>query len=216
MKRNPERKSYQKPASGRRSRGSTLLGVFLGLILGVLLSLGVVWYMNKMPLPFRDKAPRADRTTNGDADQPGTPKALPGKPGDKVGARDGDKPRFEFYKILPGSQEAAPAAKPAEVKPAEARASDSKSPDTKQGDAKSAGEPLYLQVGAFQKPTDADNLKARLALLGLDASVQEVDVAEKGRMYRVRTGPFSNVEELNRARGQLSQNGIQTAPTKGK
>ena len=35
-------------------------------------------------------------------------------------------------------------------------------------------------------------------------------------MYRVRTGPFSNVEELNRARGQLSQNGIQTAPTKGK
>jgi cell division protein FtsN len=53
-------------------------------------------------------------------------------------------------------------------------------------------------------------------LLGLDASVQEVDVAEKGRMYRVRTGPFSNVEELNRARGQLSQNGIQTAPTKGK
>ena len=71
-------------------------------------------------------------------------------------------------------------------------------------------------MGAFQKPTDADNLNARLALIGLDAGVQEVDVPEKGRMYRVRTGPFSNVEELNRARGQLSQNGIQTAPTKGK
>ncbi len=211
MKGIPARKSYQKPASGRRSRGNTLLGVFLGLILGVLLSLGVVWYMNKMPLPFRDKAPRADRTANGDADQAGTSKSLPGKPG----GRDGDKPRFEFYKILPGSQEAAPA--PAAPKPAEVKPTEAKAPETKTGDVKSAGgEPLYLQVGAFQKPTDADNLKARLALLGLDASVQEVDVPDKGRMYRVRTGPFSNVEELNRARGQLSQNGIQTAPTKGK
>jgi cell division protein FtsN len=209
------RKPYQKPASGRRSRGNTLLGIFLGLILGVLMSLGVVWYMNKMPLPFRDKAPRADRAGNGDADHNGAPKALPGKPGDKVGGKDGDRPRFEFYKILPGSQEAAPA--PAAHKPAEAKPAEAKAPEAKAGDARSAsGEPLYLQVGAFQKPTDADNLKARLALIGLDAGVQEVDVPEKGRMYRVRTGPFSNVEELNRARGQLSQNGIQTAPTKGK
>lgn len=215
MKGIPARKSYQKPASGRRNRGNTLLGVFLGLILGVLLSLGVVWYMNKMPLPFRDKAPRAERAGNGDADHNGAPKALPGKPGDKVGGKDGDRPRFEFYKILPGSQEAAPA--PAAPKPAEAKSTEAKAPEAKAGDAKSAGgEPLYLQVGAFQKPTDADNLKARLALIGLDAGVQEVDVPEKGRMYRVRTGPFSNVEELNRARGQLSQNGIQTAPTKGK
>jgi cell division protein FtsN len=212
MKVNANCKSFQKPASSRRNRGNTLLGVFLGLVLGVLVSLGVVWYMNKMPLPFRDKAPRADRTSNGEADQNGAPKALPGKPGDKVGGNGGDKPRFEFYKILPGSQEAAPAPKPVEAKPAEA-----KTPEAKTGDAKSASaEPLYLQVGAFQKPTDADNLKARLALIGLDASVQEVDIADKGRMYRVRTGPFSNAEEMNRARGQLSQNGIQTAPNKGK
>jgi cell division protein FtsN len=209
------RKSHQRPASGRQSRGNTLLGIFLGLVLGVLISFGVVWYMNKMPLPFRDKAPRADRINgNGEADQSGVPRPLPGKPGDKVVERGGEKARFEFYKILPGSQEAVPSPAP---KSGDTKTADVKTPEAKGGDTKAAGtESLYLQVGAFQKPTDADNLKARLALIGLDSSVQEVDIADKGRMYRVRTGPFSSVDELNRARGQLSQNGIQTAPTKGK
>jgi cell division protein FtsN len=206
---NAKRKSFQKPALGRKSRGGMLLGVFLGLVLGVLISFGVVWYMNKMPLPFRDRPARTERS-NGDADPAAVPKSLPGKPGDKVGEKGADKPRFEFYKILPG-QDAGPAPK-ADAKPA-----DAKVPEAKSADAKSAaGESLYLLVGAFQKPTDADNLKARLALIGLDASVQEVDVADKGRMYRVRTGPFASNEEMNRARGQLSQNGIQTAQTKGK
>jgi len=77
-------------------------------------------------------------------------------------------------------------------------------------------EPLYLQVGAFQKSSDADNLKARLALIGMEAAVLEVEVPDKGKMYRVRTGPFSSVDEMNRARKELSENGIQTAPVKGK
>ena len=139
------------------------------------------------------------------------PAPLPGKPGDKVGSRNGEKPRFEFYKILPGSEEAAPAAKPAEDKPADAKAGEGKAKD-----AKAPAEPLYLQVGAFQKSSDADNLKARLALIGMDAAVLEVEVPDKGKIYRVRVGPFSSVDEMNRARKQLSDNGVQTAPVKGK
>lgn len=184
-----------------RQTGGTLLGIFIGLVLGVVIAFGVVWTMNKTPLPFRDKGARVERPTNGNGEQTGTPAPLPGKPGDKVG----EKPRFEFYKILPGSQEAAPTPAPAlEAKPADAKA--------KPG----AAEPSYLQVGAFQKPADADNLKAKLALIGLDASIQEVEIPDKGKIYRVRTGPYSSVDELNRARGLLSQNGIQTAPVKGK
>jgi cell division protein FtsN len=177
----------------RKSGGGTLLGVFVGLVIGVLLSFGVVWYMNKAPLPFRDKAMRGDRPA-GESETPAVPTPLPGKPGDKVA----EKPRFEFYKILPGSQEAGPApvaTKPEPAKPAEA---------------------LYLQAGAFQSAADADNLKAKLALMGMDASVQEVDIPDKGKMHRVRAGPFSNVEEMNRVREQLSQNGVQAAPVKGK
>jgi cell division protein FtsN len=197
---------YKRPAA-RASRGGTLLGVFVGLVLGVLISFGVVWYMNKTPLPFRDKGARVERPAGADE---APPQSLPGKPGDKVGEKaadkTGDKPRFEFYKILPGGSESAPAAVPVPAQPASA----------KPAEAKAAGEPLFLQAGAFQKQADADNLKAKLALMGLDAAIQEVEIADKGKMYRVRTGPFASMEEMNRARGELSQNGIQAAPVKGK
>jgi len=191
-------------------RGGTLLGVMIGIVVGVLISFGVVWTMNKTPLPFRDKGVRAERPASGEGEQE-APAPLPGKPGDKVGSRNGEKPRFEFYKILPGSEEAALAAKPAEDKPADAKAGEGKAKD-----AKAPAEPLYLQVGAFQKSSDADNLKARLALIGMDAAVLEVEVPDKGKIYRVRVGPFSSVDEMNRARKQLSDNGVQTAPVKGK
>jgi len=183
-----------------QQRGNTLMGVAIGIVVGVLISLLVVWMMNKTPLPFRDPGTRTDQPANGDGGQSGTVAPLPGKPGDKIGDKPGDKPRFEFYKILPGSQDAAP------------------TPEAKPADTKGAkpSEPLWLQVGAFQKPADADNLKAKLALIGLDAGVQEVDLPEKGKMYRVRTGPFPNVDEMNRARGLLSQNGIQATQVKGK
>ena len=68
---------------------------------------------------------------------------------------------------------------------------------------------FYLQVGAFQKPADADNLKAKLALTGLEAGVQEVSIPEKGTMHRVRVGPFRDPDEMNKARALLSQNGVQ-------
>ena len=49
-------------------------------------------------------------------------------------------------------------------------------------------EKYYLQAGAFEDPSEADNLKARLALMGVEASVQKVDVPDKGTMHRVLTG----------------------------
>ncbi|MCX7171328.1 MAG: SPOR domain-containing protein, partial [Proteobacteria bacterium] len=63
---------------------------------------------------------------------------------------------------------------------------------------------------------DADNLKAKLALIGLEASVQEVNVPDKGLMHRVRVGPFAKTDEMNRVRTQLAQNGIQATVVKAK
>jgi cell division protein FtsN len=75
---------------------------------------------------------------------------------------------------------------------------------------------LFLQVGAFQKSTDADNLKARLALMGLVAGVQEVTIPEKGTLFRVRVGPYASVDEMNRARGVLAQNEIPVSVVKAR
>ncbi len=77
-------------------------------------------------------------------------------------------------------------------------------------------EVFFLQVGSFQKAADADNLKAKLALTGLDATVQEVNIPEKGTMHRVRVGPFRGPDEMNRARALLSQSGVQGTVIKQK
>jgi cell division protein FtsN len=193
-------------ASQKNSRGGTILGMFIGLVVGVLIAFGVVWYLNKSPLPFQNKyegAPKAEKDRPGGSAQQ-SPAPLPGKPGDKPAER-----RFEFYGILEGKQPgtpgaAAPAAAPAvTVTPAA---------DAKPGPV----EIFFLQVGAFQKAADADNLKAKLALTGLEAGVQEVSIPEKGTMHRVRVGPFRSPEEMNRARVLLSQTGVQGTVIKQK
>ncbi|MDP1635569.1 MAG: SPOR domain-containing protein [Gallionellaceae bacterium] len=176
--------------------GGTILGMFIGLVAGVVAAAGVVWYLNKAPLPFLDKGDRAASDKGGEArtetaKQAAAPLLLPGKPGDKVE----EKPRFEFYKILPGADAPVPQTAPAPAAAAPA----------------SAADVLFLQAGAFQKPADADNLKARLALMGVEASVQQVTLPEKGVMHRVRMGPYANPDEMARTRTLLAQNGIQAS-----
>ena len=173
----------------KKSGGGTLLGVFIGLILGLCIAVGVAWYMNKTPIPFLTKAKPPEKA----AVEPG--KAVV-KPDDKT-TQQAEKPRFDFYKILPGAEE----------------------PVTEQ-QIKQAAKPgappenYLLQVGAFQNPADADNLKARLALIGVEASVEPIDLPEKGTWYRVRVGPYTKIDEINRLRQTLAQNGIEASLVK--
>ena len=105
------------------------------------------------------------------------------------------KPRFDFYKILPGEEPATDQ----QLKDAQKKAT-----------ATAARETFFLQAGAFPNAPDADNLKARLALLGIEATIQTTTVPEKGIWHRVRVGPYTSVEELNRTRDTLKQNGVET------
>ena len=173
----------------KKSGGGTLLGIFIGLILGLGIAVGIAWYMNKTPIPFINKAKPPEKA----AAEPGRALAKP----DERTTQQVEKPRFEFYKILPGAEE----------------------PVTEQQikQASKPGAPVenyLLQVGAFKNPADADNLKARLALLGVEAGVEPINLAEKGTWYRVRVGPYSKVEEINRLRQTLAQNGIEATLVK--
>ncbi len=198
----------------KKSGGGTLLGIFIGLVIGVMIAFGVVLYLNKSPLPFQNKyegAPKADKDKPaGGANGAQTPAVLPGKPGDKPR----EKLQLEFYNILEGKPADTPAtAAPGTAAPRVAPPGAAPPPGGVVApvvEAKPAPVTIFfLQVGAFQKPADADNLKAKLALTGLEASVQEVTVPDKGVMHRVRVGPFRNPDEMNRARTLLSQNGVQ-------
>ena len=65
-----------------------------------------------------------------------------------------------------------------------------------------------------RKKADADNLKGELALLGIEAFVTEITLPEKGKMFRVRSGPYNKAEEMNRVRTQMSQGGVQATVVK--
>ena len=207
MSRDMKPRKSSKAASRKKAGGGTLLGLFVGLVLGVLVAAGVVWYIHNTPTPFSNKtqpsrvpAPTQSTAQPAGANVAGQPMALPGKPGDP-NLHNGDKPRFDFYKILPGNAEAIPDPKPTDQKQADA----AKAKIEKESTLK---EPIYLQTGSFHSAEDADNQKARLALMGAEASVQQVMLQDKV-WYRVRLGPFNKMDEVSGMRSDLAKQGIE-------
>jgi cell division protein FtsN len=180
-----------------RSGGSFLLGVFVGLLLGLGIALGVAFYLNKTPLPFIGKAkPAAGK------DGAAEPAKAAGVAGMPQGVTKADKPKFDFYKILPGSEEPV-----SEKELNEAGKAAKGQPEATKG-------VYFIQAGSFQNPADADNLKAKIAILGFESSVEPTVLPEKGTWYRVRLGPYTTLEELNRVRRTLSQSGIDASLVK--
>jgi len=191
------RRNARRP-SKKASGGNTLVGLFIGLVIGVLGAAAVVWYIYKTPAPFANKYQPAPAASPAAAAQPPgaspQPLALPGKPGDPI-PQVSDKPRFDFYKILPGNAEAIP-----DPKPAEAKGKGENEPALKDA--------LYLQTGSFQNAADADNQKAKLAMLGAEAAIQQV-MLQDNVWYRVRLGPFKKMDEVNAMRSDLAKQGIE-------
>lgn len=102
------------------------------------------------------------------------------------------KPRFDFYTILPEIESVVPER------------------DAKKGRAaaKQEGERYVLQAASLASYSDADELKAKLALSGLEARIEKVTIEGKGDFYRVRLGPYANWDEVESADRRLTQLGI--------
>lgn len=208
-------KQNASPRPTRRLSWSTLLvGLLSGLVIGLAIALAVAWYINRMPSPFASKNGNASATASEPSksepvkpEPSATPKfnskadAKPSpKPDPKLATGDEGKTRFDFYKILPGAEETL---SEQDLKQRGVEKTPAQSKDV-----------YFLQAGAFQNAADADNMKARLALIGMEATIQTIAVPEKGMLHRVRLGPFTSVDELNRARSALKQNGVQSTPIK--
>ncbi len=119
------------------------------------------------------------------------------------------RPRFDFYTILPEMEVVIPeeptvdAPSPRPVAP-----SLPPSPPTTPG-AQVPASGYVLQAGSFRSASDADTLKAQLALLGYEASVQRVTI-NQDTYHRVRVGPFASRERADAARAQLAGNAVST------
>jgi cell division protein FtsN len=183
-------KSPSKSASGKKGP-TLLLGLFIGYVLGLVSAIGVWIYIHQAPSPFilsdKPEVSTATKSPNNGALK-GTQVSDNEHKSTKT---TNGKPRFEFYKILPGSEE----------------------PVTEQQFQKAVQQPsskdkYYLQAGSFQNAEDAENLKAKIAMLGMQAYVQSADLSEKGMWHRVRIGPFTKIVGINQARSSLLKSGI--------
>ena len=180
----------------RRARGGTLLGVLIGFALGVAVAGVIAFFFTKTPNPFEGKSVR------GDVASPHLSSV------ERELAKQGERPRFDFSKILPGTEErrvpkeeSAPA--PAGDKSTPAAQASAQPPDK--------GGKFFLQAGAYQNVADAEDQRAKLALMGIEASMQSVTLPDKGTLNRVRLGPYSSADEMNQVKADLTKRGIATA-----
>jgi cell division protein FtsN len=211
----------RRPGGSRRSGfGGTLLGMFVGVALGLALAAGIAFYLMKAGNPYQSAGPARETPREAAKDA-----ARTGRP--ETGAAE--KPRFDFYKILPGVEEPKVQPKSADRGTADratadravapdktvAKADDRPAPAPAPADKSAkATDRFWLQAGSFASEADAENLKARLAFAGWEAAIQSANLPDKGVRYRVRLGPYDNTDELARMKGELAKRGFDVAVIK--
>lgn len=215
-----------------KQRGGTLLGFVLGLLVGLGAALAVAVYITKVPIPFMSKVQSggADKDAETKKNRDWDPNAgLTGKPTAKPGeAPAGIAPTAPGPAPAPGTP-VAPAGPPLGAAPdllgdlAKARA-DAKlaapvtaaapvatsTPATAAPAAAAGNDPFqyFVQAGAFRTPEDAEQQRAKLMLMGVQARVSERD--QSGRtVFRVRLGPFEKKDEADKAKERLDGSGIE-------
>jgi cell division protein FtsN len=164
------------------------VGLIIGFALGLGLAFGFALYINRTPSPFKEKEIPAAHKELQPMEAPKNARSADNAPSVAANADSTPKPKFDFYEILPGKQDSMPA-KPA-ADPL-------------------AKEHIFLQAGAFQNSADADNLKARLALAGMEAQIQTAQLPDNKTWHRVRLGPYERAEEAVAVQSTLKEMQIQ-------
>jgi len=170
----------------RRSDKRTAGWVWLLCGLGIGLGIAVATYFVLQTQP-----------SMASADKPATKKSVKDKPALKkkrVAKVEEEKPQYDFYTLLPKMEVVIP---------------DSVIENANRALPHSETNLAYvLQTGSFRNASDADTMKAQLALVGIEADVESVVINDKDTWHRVRLGPFPSMKALKPVRRQLKQNDI--------
>jgi cell division protein FtsN len=160
-----------------RSAFSGWIGLAGGLGLGLGIAAVVYLKDHRLDIPAASEAKPAKRKLRGN------------EPPDALDPSEEPGKSYDFYDALPKFEMVVPE-KDKDVRP------DIKTvPETRKG--------VYvLQVGSYKNFVDADRVRAKLALQGVDAKVQKVSI-DNDTWHRIRIGPISNLDELNRLRAIL-------------
>jgi cell division protein FtsN len=176
-----------KPSQKKASSGSPFFsGLLLGLLIGVCSTVGLTFYL-KGNNPFADQNAKQVAETQKSTKKKVSESTVTQDSADDKNLQDPNK--FDFYTILPDTE--------SKVTEQEVKNNTTIKKDS-----------YFLQVGAFENESDADNMKAKLALQGFEAVVQSAEIPNKGIWHRVRVGPLSDVDQINKVRGDLTLNGF--------
>ncbi len=185
-----------KPAPQRASnKGSPFFsGLLVGLLLGVGASLAVTLYLKGADSPFAEQKVSTQKPVLLEHEasiekRPKEPTAAENAFPKEENPNKADN-KFDFYTILPETE------------------STVTEQEIKNNTKTVKKDNYFLQVGAFPDEADADNMKAKLALQGFEAVVQTATIPEKGVWHRVRVGPLSDVDQINKIRDELTTNGF--------
>lgn len=167
-------------------RGRTVIAFIGGLVVGMTIAALAAVAITNAPVPFLNKVQRPSDTVQ------------PGADGKLI---DPNKPLYSVPIKPADAEKNAPSI--AKVEPPPLPKAETKA------EAKADTEPsrYLLQAGAFKTSDDADAMRARLAMLGLDAKVYPVEQAG-ATLYRVRVGPYGQIDEVNKTRKLLAENNI--------
>ena len=152
-----------------------------GVLAGIVLASAAFVYLGGTPRRTRDTA---------DAPRPDPYRAAPADAGSGGVGPGRTAEKYDFYQMLPNFEVVVPE-KDKDVKRDLPAAAKIERPGV-----------YVLQAGSYRNEADADRVRAQLALQGVDARVQRVAV-DTDVWHRVRIGPITNLEELNKVRRQL-------------
>jgi cell division protein FtsN len=170
------------------------LWILIGLVGGALL---MVWVMRGgyLPIGRQHDGPSANpQATAPRASAPGVADQASHKSG------KAHKPNYDFYSMLPEKEVVIPDAEISKQAKAEAKTGATTAAPTQAG-------AYLLQVGSFPNASDAEAMKAKLALQGFVAEVKPVSINGK-TWNRVRIGPFASAAKLEQVKQRLASAGI--------
>lgn len=185
----------RKSSGGRKRRSKAWLLLLAGVAVGV----GGVYLWQLVSKRVESKSGIGSLLTSSKPAEKATDSAKAETAPQEKDPKKEQKLKYEFYRLLQNEsvvayREAPPEKTAKTAKPEE-------------------GVSYALQVGAFGAFADADQLKAKLALLGMQAQIQKAEIEGK-TYYRVRLGPFAKLEQLDAPTAQLKLHGIKAIPVK--
>ena len=191
------RKIRRKPASTRSRRPIPgwfwlLAGMLAGLAVAAVLYLQGADRMGKDPSWLTHGGARP--APSAPAREP--PAATPDAPAERS--------RFQFYELLPRDEVRIPESAPAAPPPPRAAPAPVPQPQARPD----TGSRVLLQTGSFRQFQQADEMKARLALMGLTAHIREVRI-DGQTFHRVFVGPFDSDAQVARALERLRSENIE-------